>query len=215
MFRDARGLVFDLDGTLVDSIADIAHHLNDALAERGLPTHAISDIKRWVGEGSRHLVARAVPAAGLIDEVLEAYRARYRAQPVIDTHVYAGLPAVLDAIAPGRRLAVLSNKPHEQTVQVCRALLGRWPFVVYEGERADRLPKPDPAGAHAVLNALGCKPREAVMIGDSEIDVETGRATGMKTIAVAWGLRPREVLRHADVLVETPADLGALFSAAP
>jgi len=213
MFRDVRGLVFDLDGTLVDSIADIAHHLNDALAERGLPTHATSDIAKWVGEGARHLVARAVPGSGVIDEVLEAFRVRYRAQPVIHTHVFAGLPAVLDALAPGRRLAVLSNKPHDLTVQVCRALLGRWPFVVYEGERGDRLPKPDPAGAHAVLSALGCKPREAVMIGDSEIDIETGRATGMKTIAVAWGLRPREVLRDADELVETPADLGALFSA--
>jgi phosphoglycolate phosphatase len=212
MFRDVRGLVFDLDGTLVDSIADIAHHLNDALAERGLATHPTADVAKWVGEGSRHLVARAVPASGLIDEVLEAYRARYRAHPVIHTHVYAGLPPVLDALAPGRRLAVLSNKPHELTVQVCRALLGRWPFVVYEGERGDRLPKPDPTGAHAVLGALGCKPREAVMIGDSEIDVATGRAAGMHTIAVAWGLRPRELLRHADKLVETPADLAALFA---
>ena len=110
---------------------------------------------------------------------------------------------------------MLSNKPHDLTVQVCRALLGRWPFVVFEGERGDRLPKPDPAGAHAVLGALGCKPREAVMIGDSEIDVATRHAPpACSTIAVAWGLRPREVLRDADELVETPADLGALFSAA-
>ena len=212
MFREALGLVFDLDGTLVDSIADIAHHLNDALAERGLPTHATADIARWVGEGARHLVTRAVPSSGMIDEVFDALRARYRAHPVIDTHVFPGVPAARDALAPGRRLAVLSNKPHELTVQVCRALLGRWPFVVYEGDRADRLPKPDPAGARAVLNALGCRPGEAVMIGDSEIDVATGRAAGMRTVAVAWGLRPRERLREADVLVETPAELAALFA---
>ena len=76
MFRDTRGLVFDLDGTLVDSRANIVRHLNDALAERGLPTHATADIAKWVGEGARHLVTRAVPASGRIDEVFDAFRGR-------------------------------------------------------------------------------------------------------------------------------------------
>ena len=171
MFRDVRALVFDLDGTLVDSIADIAHHLNEALAERGLPTHGRTEVTRWVGEGARHLVTRAVPSAARIDEVFAAFRARYRAHPVIDTHLYDGVPAALDALAPGRKLAVLSNKPHDLTVEVCGQLLARWPFGAIEGEQAGRLPKPDPAGARSVLAKLGCAPSEAVMIGDSEIDV--------------------------------------------
>jgi phosphoglycolate phosphatase len=212
MFRDVRALVFDLDGTLVDSIGDIASHLNAALTERGLPTHTQAQIAEWVGEGVRHLVTRAVLSSAHVDDVLAAFRAHYRAQPVVQTHVYPGLGDVLDAIAPGRKLAVLSNKPHDLTQEVCAKLLQHWPFEIIEGERPGRLPKPDPAGAHAVLSALGCAPRDAVMIGDSEIDVLTAKATGMRSIAVAWGLRPRDVLRHADILVEKPADLAALFT---
>ncbi|HSN29091.1 MAG TPA: HAD-IA family hydrolase [Kofleriaceae bacterium] len=211
MFRDARALIFDLDGTLVDSIADIAHHLNDALAERGLPTHDVATVAQWVGEGARHLVMRAVSQASLVDEVFAAFRVRYRAHPVIHTCLYAGLDAVLDQLAPGRALCVLSNKPHELTLQVCQTLLARWPFAVFEGERAGRLPKPDPAGALVVLGAVGVDPRDAVMIGDSEIDVMTAKRAGMRSIAVAWGLRPRSRLSDSDALVETPSELSALF----
>ncbi|MBV8760594.1 MAG: HAD-IA family hydrolase [Deltaproteobacteria bacterium] len=212
MFRDARALIFDLDGTLVDSIADIAHHLNDALAERGLPTHAPESVAQWIGEGARHLVMRAVSQATLVDEVLAAFRTRYRAHPVIHTRVYDGLPAVLDQLAPGRALCVLSNKPHDLTVQVCRALLARWPFAVIEGEQPPRLPKPDPAGVHAILGPLGIAPQDAVMIGDSEIDVMTAKRSGMTSIAVSWGLRPRALLADADALVDEPSQLASLFS---
>ena len=211
MFRDARALIFDLDGTLVDSIADIAHHLNDALAERGLPTHDQATVAQWVGEGARHLVMRAVSQAALVDEVLAAFRVRYRAHPVIHTHVFAGLDQALDRLAPGRALCVLSNKPHDLTVKVCQALLARWPFAVFEGEQAGRLPKPDPAGVQAILGPLGIAPHEAVMIGDSEIDVMTAKRAGMKSIAVSWGLRPRALLEGADALVDAPSQLASLF----
>ena len=210
MFRDARAVIFDLAGTLVDSIADIAHHLNDALAERGLPTHDLPSVTTWVGEGARHLVECAAPAP-LVDEVLAAFRARYTAHPVIHTHVYAGIDAALDAIAPGRALCVLSNKPHALTVQVCKTLLGRWPFVVFEGERSGRPPKPDPAGAYEILRGLAITPSDAVMVGDSEIDVVTAKNAGMRSIAVSWGMRPVSLLQAADALVETPSQLAALF----
>ncbi len=211
MFRDARALIFDLDGTLVDSIADIAHHLNDALAERNLPTHDVATIAQWVGEGARHLVMRAVSQAALVDEVLAAYRARYHAHPVIHTHVYPGLDAALDELAPGHALCVVSNKPHELTLQVCRTLLARWPFAAFVGEQTGRPPKPDPAAVRSVLATIGVEPHEAVMIGDSEIDVMTAKRAGMRSIAVAWGLRPRSLLSEADALVETPSALSALF----
>lgn len=205
----ARALVFDLDGTLVDSLGDIAHHLNDALAERGLATHAPAQIGTWVGEGTDKLVERAVARAELRDEVAAAYRARYRAHPVIHTHVYAGIGEVLDALTVP--LAIVSNKPHDLTVAIAQRLLVKWPFRAIAGERSDRPRKPDPAGVLAVLGECGVEPKHAAMIGDSEIDIATARAAGMRSIAVTWGFRPREKLAAADVLVDAPAALGALL----
>ena len=201
--------MFDLDGTLVDSLGDIAHHLNDALAERGLATHDPAQIGTWVGEGTDRLVERAVARPELRDEVAAAYRARYRAHPVIHTHVYAGIGEVLDALDVP--LAIVSNKPHDLTVAIAQKLLARWPFRAIAGERSDRPRKPDPAGVLAVLGELGVAPDRAAMIGDSEIDIATARAAGMYSIAVTWGFRPREKLAGADVLVDSPAALGALL----
>ena len=205
----ARALVFDLDGTLVDSLGDIAHHLNDALAERGLPTHDPAQIGAWVGEGTDKLVERAVARPELRDEVAVAYRARYRAHPVIHTHLYAGVAEVLDQLAVA--LAIVSNKPHDLTVAIAQVLLDRWPFRAVAGERSDRPRKPDPAGVLAVLGEIGVAPKHAAMIGDSEIDIATARAAGMHSIAVTWGFRPREKLVAADALVESPAALAALL----
>jgi phosphoglycolate phosphatase len=205
----ARALVFDLDGTLVDSLGDIAHHLNDSLAERGLPTHDPAQIGTWVGEGTDKLVERAVARPELRDEVAAAYRTRYRAHPVVHTHVYAGLPDVLDGLTVP--LAIVSNKPHDLTVAIAGKLLAKWPFRAIAGERSDRPRKPDPAMVVAVLGELGVAATDAAMIGDSEVDVATARAAGMRSIAVTWGFRPREKLAGADALIDSPAALGALL----
>lgn len=203
-----RALVFDLDGTLVDSLGDIAHHLNDALAERGLATHDVTQIGHWVGEGTDALVARAVARPELRAEVAAAYRARYRAHPIVSTHVYSGLPAVLDGLT-GHELAVLSNKPHDLTCAIAQRLLHRWPFAIIAGEREGWARKPDPAGLLSIIAQLGCT--EAIMIGDSEVDVATAKAAGVRSIAVTWGFRPRERLAGADALADSPAQLAALL----
>jgi phosphoglycolate phosphatase len=212
---DARGVIFDLDGTLVDSLDDIAAHLNGALADRGLPERTRDEVRAWVGHGAEQLIVRAVPHVDEVAPVLARFRERYRDRPVIATRVYDGLGAVLDAIAPGRALAVLSNKPHALAVAIAEQLLARWRFAVVAGQRPERPHKPDAAAALAVAAELGLAPAACVVIGDSEVDVATARAAGMRAIGVSWGLRAREVLVAAapDVLVETPADLGALFTA--
>jgi phosphoglycolate phosphatase len=214
MLRSTRAVVFDLDGTLVDSLPDIAAHLNAALVDHGLVPRTAEEIGEWVGYGAEQLVQRAVPDAAQVPAVLATFRARYKARPVIDTKVFAGLPAFLDTLAPTRKLAVLSNKPHELTVSVVDQLLSRWPFTVVHGQRADRPRKPDPESLFAVCRELDMPPSDCVLVGDSEVDIQTVRAANARGICVSWGLRDPVLLRAAnpDVMVDTVAELAALFA---
>ena len=210
----ARALIFDLDGTLVDSLDDIALHLNAMLVGRGLEPRSRAEIGEWVGYGAEQLVIRAVPHPEDVADALAAFRASYRARPVVHTHVFAGLQAVLDDIARDRKVAVLSNKPHELTVAVCDALLARWSFAAVVGQRAGRPHKPDAAALLEVAAQLAVAPGECVMIGDSEVDIQTARAAGVPSVGVSWGLRPLAVLEAArpDFVVHTPEELRALFA---
>jgi phosphoglycolate phosphatase len=207
----ARALVFDLDGTLVDSLDDIAHHLNAALAERGLPTRSRAEISQWVGRGSAYLVEHAASDPALAPDVLAAYRAHYQAQPVIHTRVYPGIPDALDALAPHHALAILSNKPHAETVAIAAALLSRWPFAVVVGERPGIPRKPDAQSLLSVLSDLAVSPADAVMIGDTEIDIATARAASTRIVAVTWGFRDATTLAAAgpDRLVTSPVALAS------
>ena len=208
----ARTVVFDLDGTLVDSLDDIAFHLNAALVDHALPARTRAEISEWVGYGSARLVERAVPDPALAAGVLAAYRAHYHARPVIHTRPYAGIPEALDALAPGRTLAVLSNKPHAEVVAIVHSLLPRWPFAAIAGERPDIPRKPDPASVLSILQPLGIAPGDATLVGDSEVDIATARAAGLYSIAVSWGFRGETALQAAgpDALVRSPAELAAL-----
>ena len=214
MFRDllaARALVFDLDGTLVDSLDDIAHHLNAALAEHGLPARTRAEISQWVGYGAARLVERAVRDLADVPAVLAAYRGHYHARPLIHAHLYPGIAELLDALAGSRQLAILSNKPDAETRAIAAALLSRWPFAVVAGERAGIARKPEPESVLSVLRELGVSPQDAAMVGDSEVDIATARATGMTSIAVTWGFREAAALRAAgpDAMIDAPADLAA------
>jgi phosphoglycolate phosphatase len=216
-----QAIVFDLDGTLVDSLADIAAALAGALADHRRPPPTTAEVRSWIGDGARSLVARALahadgapPPPSQLDAVLASFGARYAATPVGATRPYDGIAAALDALAAdGRRLAILSNKPHPLTTEVAARLLAGWRFEVVRGARPGHPLKPDPAAALEVAAALGVPPAACAMVGDSEVDVEVGRAAGMFTVAVSWGYRRREALADAapDALVDTPGALPALL----
>jgi phosphoglycolate phosphatase len=201
-----RAILFDLDGTLVDSLDDITSALVLALADHGLPAPDRETVRTWVGGGARNLVARAV-APALVEPVLARFRVHYAASPVVHTALYPGIAELLDALtASGVALAVLSNKPHALTEQIAERLLARWPFQHVHGHR-DGVPlKPDPTAALQIARALDVAPEACAFVGDSDVDVLTGRAAGMTSIAVSWGFRPRAELEATapSLLVDTP-----------
>lgn len=203
----SRLAVFDLDGTLVDSVDDLAASVNHALAAVGLPPRTRAEVEGFVGEGARRLLERAVGShADLVEPALAAWHVHYAAHCLDRTRVYPGLEAAL--AGAGRPLAVLTNKPGPlaRTILAGLGLLPRFREVVGGGE-APR--KPDPAGLLGLLARAGAAPAASVLIGDSPVDVATGRAAGVPVVAVTWGLVRPEALRAAGatVLVDRPEQL--------
>ncbi len=212
--RPARAVLFDLDGTLVDSIGDLADAMNAVLARAGLPTHDREQYKRFVGEGVRVLVRRAVPEARrdgetldrLVGEMLDEYRGCWDRS----SRPYPGVAELLDAlVARGLPLAILSNKVDELTRQVAERILARWSFAVVRGSLPDVPKKPDPTSALAVAEALGVEPASIVYLGDTAIDMRTAALTGMYGVGVLWGFRDEAELREggARALIGHPRDL--------
>jgi len=211
----ARLLVFDLDGTLVDSSRDIASAVDAALARvsPGTASIPLEAILSFVGEGARLLVERCLRHAGLglsADEVLPVYLDCYRERLLHTTRPYPGIVEALDTLR-GTTLAVLTNKPGDMSRSILEGLgLGvRFARVWGAGDVPSR--KPDPAGLLGLMAELGAAADETWMIGDSATDVAAGRAAGVRVAGVTWGFHP-EGLRAAepDRLFERPADLAAL-----
>lgn len=190
-----RAALFDLDGTLIDSVADLGHAVNHALRRLGLPQRPLAEIATFVGEGAALLVERAVaPRVELRDVALELWWEHYREHLLDHTVLYPGIAEVLDAARVP--LAVHTNKPGELARRILAGLgvLDRFAAVV-GGDEAPR--KPDPSGTRALLTRLGVAPGEAVYVGDSVIDVELARAVPMRLVSVTWGLVPEPRLLAA------------------
>jgi phosphoglycolate phosphatase len=210
----ARLVVFDLDGTLVDSVDDLHASVNHALAAVGLPPRSLDEVRGFVGEGARLLLARAVsPADQLLEPALAAWRPHYEAHCLDRTRPYPGVAALLASAGAGRTLAVLTNKPGPMARKILAGLglLPRFAAVV-GGDEAPR--KPDPTGLRELMARAGATPAETILVGDSRVDVATGRAAGVPVVAVTWGLGRAEDLAAAgaSTLVADAAALArALF----
>ncbi len=208
-----QGLIFDLDGTLVDSLQGIAASLNQALAASGLSGHPDETVRGFIGNGSRILIERAAPADAdeeLLRQVEQAFKADYDLTWQNGTLIYPGITGLLESLQTrGYPLAVLSNKPHSFTETIVSRMFPTVRFATVLGQRAGIPHKPDPAGALEISNSLHLRPQDCIVIGDSTMDLETARNAGMRAIAVTWGFHDRErlVAAGAEFIAHDPAEL--------
>jgi phosphoglycolate phosphatase len=204
-------VVFDLDGTLIDSAADLASALNYALGLRKLPPFPIDQVKEMIGGGIPKLVERALSAHGVSDVELLPLAADfvqyYRKNLTTRTTLYKGAAELLEQLkGEGRRLGLCTNKQHELTVATIEQLGVAKYFSAVAGEREGRPRKPDPAPLLGVLQALGASPQDAVMVGDSGADVECAKAAGLPSIVVSFGYSkvPAKELGATEVIPRLP-----------
>lgn len=211
------GLIFDLDGTLVDSLEGIAASLNQALTAERLPSHPLSAVRGFIGNGARILIQRAAPKGAdenLIVSLEKAFKDHYDLHWPAGTTPYDGILPLLVALqSRGYPLAVLSNKPHPFTTDMVSRLFPSIHFATVLGQRAGIAHKPDPAGALEIAGDFGLKPEDCVVIGDSTMDIETAQNAGMDSIAVTWGFHDRERLVQSKPgrIAENPWEISAAF----
>jgi phosphoglycolate phosphatase len=213
-----RALISDLDGTLLDTLEDLADSVNAALARLGLPQHELNAYRYFVGDGRRALALRALPEdrreQATLDSMIAYIGEEYEKRWMDHSQPYDGIPELLDALtALGVRMAILSNKEHSYTEATVSRLLPNWSFELVLGESPSTPRKPDPSGALQIMERMGLEPVECLYIGDSGIDMQTATAAGLYAVGVLWGFRTADELlsNGARVLVEKPADIIPLF----
>ena len=216
MKHDIRAVLFDLDGTLADSLADLANATNWALAQLGCPTHPAESYRYFVGDGARELCVRALPAdkQNLVDETLRLMRERYDAHCFDATKLYPGIAELIFTLAERRyRLAVLSNKPDVFTKRMIGHYFNPSPFAVVRGQLPNVPLKPDPTAALQIAQELGVPPAQWLYLGDTNTDMRTACAAGMHPVGVLWGFRDREELAEsgAEHIVAKPEEVLALL----
>lgn len=209
-----KAVIFDLDGTLLDTIEDLADATNGALSEYGYPTYPVDRYKKFVGDGMENLVKRTLPSdvedPAIISAVLTRLKTRYDRIWNHKSKPYADIPQLLDALeAAGLKLAILSNKPDSFMRAMVVELLPKWSFKVVYGERPGHPRKPDPASALEIAGHLGCAPSEILYLGDTDTDMNTAVAAGMYPVGVLWGFRDAEELLQngARSLIRGPLEL--------
>ena len=206
--------IFDLDGTLLDTLGDLASSVNYALRMHNMPEHSLEDIRRFVGNGVRKLMERAVPQGAqnpCFDEAFATFRQYYMQHSLDTTRPYEGIPETLEALkARGCHLAVVSNKMMAATQALCSHFFPDTIEVAIGEHEAEGIrKKPAPDTVIAALKALGVGKEQAVYVGDSDVDIETARNSGMPCISVLWGFRDRDFLKQngAETFISAPSEL--------
>ena len=211
-------VIFDLDGTLLDTLADLADSMNSALRGLGYPEHDPEKYRYFVGDGMRNLARRVLPVDGqdenLVETVVKAMTTEYEQGWDVKTKPYSGMEETLDRLTvAGLKLAVLSNKPDPFTKKMVAALLPRWQFQPVLGARPDAPLKPDPAVALEIAQMLKIDPAKFLYVGDTATDMRTANAAGMFAVGAAWGFRTVEELEQSGArrIVHRPAEIVELL----
>jgi len=209
-----KAVLFDLDGTLLNTLDDLADSMNVSLKRFGFPPHPVNTYKYLIGDGLRNLVLRALPEQHrdeiTIDKIITAEREEYGRNWASKTQPYEGIPELLDALVVRKiAMCILSNKPDDFTHDIVQKFLPNWQFAMVQGQSNDIPVKPDPTGASQIALRLRLTPADFLYVGDSNTDMQTANAAGMLPVGVLWGFRPKDELikAGAKVLIERPEDL--------
>ena len=206
--------IFDLDGTLLDTLGDLAAATNYALRQHGMPEHSIDDVRRFVGNGVRKLMERAIPDGAHnpdFEATFATFRQYYMQHSLDTTQPYEGISETLAALkAKGCRLAVVSNKMMAATQELCQHFFpDTIEVAIGENEAAGIRKKPAPDTVYAALDVLGVGKGNAVYVGDSDVDIQTAANAGLPCISVLWGFRDKAFLTEngAKTFISTPSEL--------
>ena len=210
-----KACIFDLDGTLTNTLESMTYSVNLTLEEMGLSKITKDQCRLFVGNGARVLIEKSLKAAGdtdasRIEEGMEIYGRIFDRNCTYHVTPYEGIPEMLKALKDkGIQLAVLSNKPDRQTVKVVKAIFGEELFDYAQGQKEGIRRKPEPDEVWYLMEQMHVSKEECLYIGDSEVDAATGRNAGLKTIGVLWGFRDRKTLETAGVddLIDRPDEL--------
>ena len=208
-------ILFDLDGTLLDTLDDLANSCNRSLASMGFPTHEREAYRYFVGDGLGMLMSRALPAPhrddpATVERGQVAFREDYSRNWNVATRLYQGMTELLDELTDRKlRLAVLSNKPHEFTAACCNHYLHQWPFEIVMGQTDDFPRKPHPAAALEVARRMDERPENFLYVGDTATDMQTAVSAGMYPVGALWGFRTRQELEDAGArtVIDHPMEL--------
>lgn len=211
---DTKLIIFDLDGTLADTIESITYCSNRALTQYGRPNFTSTEYKYFVGDGAATLVQRALEAGGdtkqeYFERVYKTYMEIFEKNCMYKVKPYDGIVELLSNLKEaGMKIAVLSNKPHERTKEVIKTMFPQT-FDVVMGQSPERKKKPSPDGVFAILNQLGIEKENAIYVGDTGTDMKTGKSAGLFTVGVLWGFREaKELNEHgADAIIMEPKEL--------
>jgi len=209
--KKIKAIIFDLDGTLLDTIGDIAAALEYVLSENGLPSHELNEYKMFIGSGAKNLVRKAAGDVSeeLFEKLYKEYRQRYAEYSEVLTKPFDGVTEVLEALAKKYKLAILSNKPHTDTLPLAKKYFPTVAFDTVQGQIPEMPIKPDPALALKIADGMGVLPEEVVFVGDGTTDIQTAINAKMIPVAVTWGYRTKEQLQQvgAEIFAETVSDL--------